>query len=172
MIERLYVKNNLSFEECEIEFDKGLIVFTGASGSGKSILFDAMIAIFGFTNPQSEISEVVLNNETKVNDQFSEDLLVFKQIKKDKNRYLVNNQTVSREYVKNLSSQFIGFLGFKNSNFFEQEVLVQSFDDIILTVDNSYKKIIDDFNTSYELYSSLSLELNKIIENEKTNIHF
>ena len=30
MIERLYLQNNLSFSEVDIEFDAGLVVFTGA----------------------------------------------------------------------------------------------------------------------------------------------
>ena len=47
MISRFYLKDYLSFEEVDIEFSPGLIVFTGPSGAGKSILMDAFLALFG-----------------------------------------------------------------------------------------------------------------------------
>jgi recombinational DNA repair ATPase RecF len=34
VIERLLIKNHLSFAECDIEFKKGLVVFSGPSGAG------------------------------------------------------------------------------------------------------------------------------------------
>lgn len=41
MITRFYLEDYLSFKKVDIEFNKGLIVFTGPSGAGKSILMDA-----------------------------------------------------------------------------------------------------------------------------------
>jgi len=54
MIERVYLKNYVTFEEVELEFgevelefSKGLIVFTGPSGAGKSVLMRGILSIFG-----------------------------------------------------------------------------------------------------------------------------
>jgi DNA repair protein RecN (Recombination protein N) len=37
MIDRVYIKELLSFDKIALEFDKGLIVITGPSGAGKSV---------------------------------------------------------------------------------------------------------------------------------------
>ena len=44
MINRFYLKDFLSFKEVDLEFEKGLVVFTGPSGAGKSILMDAFLS--------------------------------------------------------------------------------------------------------------------------------
>jgi DNA repair protein RecN (Recombination protein N) len=169
MIERLYIKNNLSFSEVDIEFDKGLIVFTGASGTGKSILFDAMLAIFGLKNPEAEVAEITLNSEyiTKNIDSKEDDLLIFKQIKKEKNRYLINNQTASKEHIKNLSKQFIGFLGFKNSDFFNSEAIIDSFDEIIKSKDSLYVKLMDEYLSIYNELITAQNILHKLEADER-----
>ena len=48
MIERLLVKNHLSFESCEMTFKEGLVVFTGPSGAGKSVLMRGLLSLFGY----------------------------------------------------------------------------------------------------------------------------
>ena len=49
MIERFYLKDYLSFKETELNFASGLVVFTGPSGSGKSILMNSILSSLGGT---------------------------------------------------------------------------------------------------------------------------
>ena len=47
MLFDLYVKNFALIDELRIEFDKGLNIITGETGSGKSIMVDALSLILG-----------------------------------------------------------------------------------------------------------------------------
>lgn len=47
MLERLYIKNVALIEETEIEFDCGLNVLSGETGSGKSVILDSINFVLG-----------------------------------------------------------------------------------------------------------------------------
>ncbi len=57
MIERLYLKNHFSFDEVELKFSAGLSVFTGVSGSGKSVLMNAILSVFAMQETDAKIIE-------------------------------------------------------------------------------------------------------------------
>lgn len=99
MIERFYMKSCLSFEEVGLDFDPGLIVFTGPSGSGKSVLMRSILASVGYEEALAEVSESTVTwsideEETGIE---NEDPNTFRQVKKEKVRYFVNNQSVSKK---------------------------------------------------------------------------
>ncbi len=50
MLKRLKLQNVALIEIIEINFEKGLNVFTGESGSGKSLILDSLNSLFGGTN--------------------------------------------------------------------------------------------------------------------------
>ncbi len=50
MLKRLKLQNLALIEIIEINFQKGLNVFTGESGSGKSLILDSLNSLFGGTN--------------------------------------------------------------------------------------------------------------------------
>ena len=86
MIERFYLKDHLSFKNIELDLDKGLIVFTGPSGSGKSVLMDSILSTFGLSDGGAALCESQINWDI-LGDDFgieNEEINVFKQIKKEK----------------------------------------------------------------------------------------
>ena len=50
MLKRLKLQNVALIEIIEINFEKGLNVFTGESGSGKSLILDSLNSLFGGSN--------------------------------------------------------------------------------------------------------------------------
>ena len=50
MLIQLKIENIALIEIIEINFEKGLNIITGDSGSGKSLIFDSLNALFGGTN--------------------------------------------------------------------------------------------------------------------------
>jgi len=58
LINRFYLQDYLSFDEIDLEFQKGLIVFTGSSGAGKSILMNAILVFFGIGEAKANLSEI------------------------------------------------------------------------------------------------------------------
>lgn len=68
MITRVYLKDCLSFEEIDLEFNKGLNIFTGPSGAGKSILMQSILSLFALSDVKASMSEVILS-DTKICDE-------------------------------------------------------------------------------------------------------
>ena len=95
LINRFYLENYLSFEQIELEFQKGLVVFTGPSGAGKSVLMSSILALFGATDSKAQVSEVLLE-DLKIEDEAygieNEDDIIIKQNTSTKTRYFLNNQ--------------------------------------------------------------------------------
>ena len=87
MINRIYLKDCLSFEEVDLDFKAGLNVFTGPSGAGKSILMQAILSLFSLSEVKSSLGEVLLSNSKIKDDIFDieeNDDIVIKTIKKEK----------------------------------------------------------------------------------------
>ena len=57
VIERIYLKDYLSFNELELKFGSGLSVFTGVSGAGKSVLMGAILSVFGYKDSDARLIE-------------------------------------------------------------------------------------------------------------------
>ena len=62
MLQRLFIQNYAIIEEIEIEFTKGLVVITGETGAGKSILMGALGLILG----ERAETGVLVNKEKKL----------------------------------------------------------------------------------------------------------
>ena len=60
MLNRVYIKELLSFKEVDVEFDKGLNIITGPSGAGKSVFMGAILANFGLSNQEAKLCELEL----------------------------------------------------------------------------------------------------------------
>ena len=122
MISRVYLKDCLSFEEVDLEFKNGLNIFTGPSGAGKSILMQAILSLFALADVKAKIGEVLLNN-SKINDEAydlsSDDDIIIKSIKKDKVRYFLNNQSISKKNLNDFSSKLIKHLNLRDTSEFD-----------------------------------------------------
>jgi DNA repair protein RecN (Recombination protein N) len=170
LIERFYLKENLSFSEVDLEFKNGLVVFSGASGSGKSVLFDAILSIFGLSNPKSLMSELCLDTTLDLSEfgiETVDDLTIFKQIKKEKNRYFINNQFVSKNVITSISKKFIKFLNLKDFSDFSNDKLLELIDNIIISYDEKFKNLINEYKENFNNFYKLKQELSQIISQEK-----
>ncbi|RXJ96288.1 DNA recombination protein RecN, partial [Arcobacter sp. CECT 8989] len=133
MIERIYLKDFLSFKEVEMELDKGLIVFTGPSGAGKSVLMQSILSLFAITESKASLGEVSLIDskiEDEAYDISKDDDIVIKQIKKDKVRFFLNNQTVSKKNLNTFSKKLIKHLHLKDTSDFDSKKLIAFLDSL------------------------------------------
>jgi DNA repair protein RecN (Recombination protein N) len=182
VIERVYLKEyvtfdevELEFSEVEMEFSKGLIVFTGPSGAGKSVLIRGILSIFGYFDVNAKIGEAIVDNHLDLSDYGIdvEDEIIFKQIKKNKSRYFINNQAVSKKIVKEIASKFIDYLSLREIEEFKSEKILKVLDKIIKEKDyyvklEEYKKL---FFTFQENVKKLD-EINKKEKEAKERIEF
>ncbi|MFN6228095.1 MAG: AAA family ATPase, partial [Bacteroidota bacterium] len=125
MLQRLFIQNYAIIEEIEIEFTKGLVVITGETGAGKSILMGALGLILG----ERAETGVLVNKEKKLivegafdctNNKWvasflkeleleeTDILLVRREISpQGKSRAFVNDSPVNLSQLQELSAQLV-----------------------------------------------------------------
>ena len=122
MLLRLKVSNYLLIEQLELDFLAGLTVVTGETGSGKSIIIDALMLLFGARRPKDIIrdsqkhlvfeAEFKLSNLTTVDwlkandleDSDNLDSLICRRVidHQGKNKAYVNGNAVTNSQIKAL----------------------------------------------------------------------
>ena len=170
MINRFYLENYLSFEKIDLEFDKGLVVFTGPSGAGKSVLMSSILSLFGTTDSNARLSEIVLEDLNLADENYgieSDDEIIIKQNTATKTRYLLNNQTISKKNLKVFTSSFSKHLHLKDTSDFDSKKIIKFLDFLTTLKDKNYQNILNEFTSKFEEYKLLNERLNKILEDEK-----
>ncbi|MEA3492631.1 MAG: AAA family ATPase [Campylobacterota bacterium] len=167
-IQRLYLKELLTFKESELEFDPGLIVLTGPSGAGKSILMQSILSSFGYGGCDAKLCEVTLKRPERVESEVYEldEELVIKSLKKDRVRFYINSQNISKKVLKELFSSTINYLSVRDKSGFESIALLELLDNSLLLQSSSYKKLRKEYIQRYTNYRIKLSELDKIRSDE------
>ena len=171
MIERFYLKDYLSFKEVELNMGCGLVVFTGPSGSGKSILMNSILSSLGGNSCEAALCESSTNWEINSDELGIEndEINIFKHIKKDKSRYFINNQSVSKKSMTKLNSKYLRHLSLKDFSDFENENLISILDDRIQSKSADIKEIKSKYKESFLNFKQAKAEL-FILEEEERKI--
>ena len=167
MIEEFTLNNYLSFNSVKMQFQKGLIVFTGTSGSGKSILMQSILGLFGLEDPQAKSCEAIVNYPIGSDLIEKDDIYIYKQIKKEKVRYFINEQSISKKGIKTLSSNFIRHLSNKDYSDFEQSELLNLLDLYIDKKNKIHLENIRSFSIALQSYNEYQKKLKLLLEEQK-----
>ena len=129
MLNYLYIDNIAVIESAKIELDAGFTVLTGETGSGKSIVIDAIYAVLGEKTSKELIrngcdSAVVsacfsnINNDLKEKIEnagfiFEDDKLIIqrKLSKEGKNSVRINNQPATVAFLKEIGASLVNIHG-------------------------------------------------------------
>ena len=169
MIERFYLKEYLSFKETELNLATGLVVFTGPSGSGKSILMESILSSLGGATCDASLCESSVTwdiNEDATGIE-NDDINVFKHIKKEKSRYFVNNQSLSRKAIGIIASDYVRHLSLKDFSDFENENLLSILDERITSKSKKIVTLKKKYEKSFIEYLEVKKELQKVEDEEK-----
>ncbi len=169
MVERLYFKEYLSFDEAELFFKPSLVVFTGPSGAGKSILVSALLALFGLKNVEAKLSEVDVSVpfDLEVYGYENEEPTTIKALKKEKVRYFLNAQSISKKRLQSLFATYVTYLHQRDNHFFAHENFLKLVESV--AHDERYKELKKDFERAFGEYEQLKVELDKLEEMERKN---
>ena len=119
MLIQLTLKNIALIEIIEINFEKGLNIFTGDSGSGKSLILDSLNVLFGGSNiplnhlirPGKEecLIEAKFSNSSQVTDWFSRNgfYKISGEILVKRKSYIKNNKILSHNSIKIISPKIV-----------------------------------------------------------------
>jgi len=167
MIERVYIKENFTIKNAEIELSRGLMVFSGSSGAGKSVLMRSILSIFGLGEATAESAEANIKNFNLPEDFDADDEIVIKQIKKEKVRYFLNGQSIGKSRLKEIGSGYLFHLNHKDYSEFEQKNLVLLIDSAVISSEKEHEKRLKDFQNSFKEYVEKNKKLAKLTEQEK-----
>ena len=141
MLVQLKIENVALIEIIEINFEKGLNIITGDSGSGKSLILDSLNALFGGTNiplkhlirPEKDfcVIEAIFSSSSQINNwlscngfQISSEELKIKRKSYKKNnkifsKYSLNNFSINRQTLEKLGRLLIDFAGQSDTFIFD-----------------------------------------------------
>lgn len=169
MISRIYLKDFLSFNEVDIELKKGLVVFTGPSGAGKSVLMQSILSLFAIGESKASLGEVSLSGIDIQNEAYdieANDEIIIKEIKKDKVRYFLNSQSISKKNLNAFSKNLIKHLHLKDTSDFDSSKLINFLDTLSSKNSKEFIKIKEDFDKKYDELFKIEKELESIKEDE------
>jgi len=169
MIERFYLKNCLTFKEVELDLNPGLIVFSGPSGSGKSVLMRSILGSVGFDDALAEVSESTVS--WQIDEEQSgfenEESNVFKQVKKEKVRYFLNAQSISKKALQSFSREHLRLLSLKDYSDFEQANMLSVLDQQVAEKEPTHTETVEIFRRDYYAYQKAKHELEQLLAQEK-----
>ena len=133
MLRQLKLQNLVLIEIIEINFEKGLNIITGDSGSGKSLILDSLNVLFGGTNIpikhlirpgkdycliEAKFSSSLLINKWLTNngiERTSTELIIkrksYKKNNKILSKYTLNNSLINKKLLGELGQLLIDFAG-------------------------------------------------------------
>ena len=170
MIERLYFRDLVTFKEVELEFDQGLVVFSGPSGAGKSVLMSAILSSLGYsTKGAASLCEVTLLKPSMLqSESFAlEDDITIKTLKKEKLRYFIEGQNISKKVLGEMFSPYVKYLSVRDRSGFESETLITFIDQALKEKNKVYKKSLKEYKKRYLNYKSKVEQLRKIKADEE-----
>jgi len=169
MIERFYLRNYLSFKEIELNLESGLVVFTGPSGSGKSLLMNSILTSVGASSCDASLCEasVTWNLDTDAIGIENEQVNTFKHIKKGNSRHFINNQSISKKALSSLSSKHLRHLSLKDFSDFENTNLLSIIDMRIAKKNKKINTIKTKYLSVYQEFKKIKNELLDMQEQEK-----
>jgi DNA repair protein RecN (Recombination protein N) len=168
MINRVYIKNLISFNEIEVELEKGLIVLSGPSGAGKSLFINTILSTFGYGMAEASLAEVSVSKPLKLKSEvyLLEDEVTLKVLKKEKARYYLDGQHISKKRLNGLFSPFVQFLSVRDKSGFESKKLIELIDNSLGEKDKTFKKMLKEYKKRYANYKVKLDELEKIRRDE------
>ncbi len=143
MLIQLKIENIALIEIIEINFEKGLNIITGDSGSGKSLILDSLNVLFGGTNiplkhlirpgndtcsieakfsSSFQINNWLISNGLKIS---SEELNIkrisYKKNNKILSKYSLNNLSINKKSLEELGRLLIDFAGQSDTFIFDSQ---------------------------------------------------
>ncbi|MCC0637249.1 MULTISPECIES: DNA repair protein RecN [unclassified Clostridioides] len=183
MILELYMKNCALVEELRLGIDKNLNILTGETGSGKSIIIDALGLCLGekydrsflrkgtdkglveaiFFSDNVYLKKILDENDISIED---DNLLVITRLiySDGKSTARVNGRTVKVSFLKEIASTLIDIHGqHQNQALFNKDTHLKFLD---LFGENELDKFKDDYRKIYYKYSEVKRALNSLTENK------
>lgn len=175
MIKRILVHRSPAFEDIELYMQNGFNVFSGASGSGKSVFMESLLAIFGIKESNADLIEANIDLESIDIDWVEygipqeDDEIVLSILKKDKTRYFINHTSSSKKKLNEIVSGFARHISVKGAEELKPKNLLNIFDDFVCTQIPSHRTLLETFRGDFRTLKEIQEKL-AILESQEQNI--
>ncbi|WP_162154475.1 DNA repair protein RecN [Staphylococcus epidermidis] len=179
MLQTLSIKQFAIIDELDINFSDGLTVMSGETGSGKSIIIDAIGQLIGMRASSDyvrhgekkaiiegifdidESKDAIKILESLVIDIDEDFLLVKREIfSSGKSICRINNQTVTLQDLRKVMQELLDIHGqHETQSLLKQKYHLQLLDDY---ADNQYSDLLNQYQLSYKQYKNKRKELEEL----------
>lgn len=169
MIERFYMKECVTFDEVTMEFDPGLIVFSGPSGSGKSVLMRSILGSVGLVDPVATLSESTVSWQINEHEYglVNEPSNVLREVRREKSRFYFNNLSIPRATLSEISQQHLRHLSLKEYGDFSSGALLEVLDSLVEKRSIGFAETMLEYRKNFWAYKEVSKELRDLKEDER-----
>lgn len=180
MLSLLHIKNIALIDELRVEFDKGLNLLTGETGSGKSIIVDSLNLLIGGRGlteliKQGEEQAVieglfVLRNNPDLSDALREagfetvekephELIIRRELSASgRNRVFINNQLATQAFLKKIGHYLVDIHGQgEQQTLFEPSTHLEILDEYASVFD-----LREELKTLYEHWAKIEKEIQEL----------
>lgn len=178
MLKNLRIRNFAIIDDLSIEFDKGFNVFTGETGAGKSIIFNALSLLFKGRSDSSliktgkdkaiiegvfEIKDENIKNILNEQDIDYDDELIIKRVigQDNHNSIKINESNVTLNFLMELLNKYIDIHSQKDSQLLYNKAYQLSLLDKYINNEDLLKQ----YDDAYLKYLKVNNEYNELLNN-------
>ena len=175
MIKRILIHNSPAFKDIELYMQGGFNVFSGASGSGKSVFMESLLAIFGIKESNADLIEANIALDSIEFDWLAngipndDDEIVLSILKKDKTRYFLNHISSSKKKLHDIVSGFAKHISTKGADELKNSNILKILDLFINTKDTNHSALLAQYETDFKNLSE-ARERPKDMESKELNL--
>ena len=167
LIKKIVIKDSPAFKVACFEPSPFFNVFSGASGAGKSVLMESILALFGLKESNAQTLEATLELygiPEEFQGLIDEGEVILTLTKKDKIRYFLNAQNIPKKKITEIFAPFLKHLGTKSYNSFKEENLFFALDSFCSAQDSKHKNFLEGYQNAFGAYQNAKNALKKLQE--------
>lgn len=171
MIKSLYIKNFILINELLIDFERGINVFTGETGAGKTIILRAIDIVFG-----AKVNKDVIKNPNQtalielVFDDNGKEIIISREISMTGTKPRINGAFVNLDEIKTLRENLIDIHSqHQTYTYLSPKFHIELLDDFIAKENADYPIKLQNYKEKFLEYKEISEKIEKLKANNEQN---
>lgn len=171
-LKQIIIKDSPTFKCASFSPSPHFNVFSGASGAGKSVLMESILALFGLRETNATLLEATLELRgipQEFEGLIDEGEVVLTLSKKDKIRYFLNAQNIPKKKIQELFAPFLKHLSTKSYDATSEQNLFFVLDSFIESQTPNHKEILQNYKKSFLCFNEAKNAL-KTLQDEALKV--
>ena len=151
-IHKITIKDSPAFKDITFYPNLHFNVFSGASGAGKSVLMESILALFSLRECNAQLLEATLELQGIPQDfvgLIDEGEVILTLSKKDKIRYFLNAQNIPKKKIQELFAPFLKHLSTKSYDATSEANLFLTLDSFLNAKNSTHNALVESYKESF-----------------------